>query len=124
MNNTPIEMRIIKGKAYNFTVIVKDAGSSTPLVLDPTDTATLYISTNTATPELLITAELYQGDRNNGEFIVSLTELDTASLPFKTGFREDDKFMSSCRGTISLTTAELGEGTIEIPKVTVIDVGL
>ncbi len=124
MANTQIEMRIIKGKAYNFTIVVKDSGSSTPLVLDPTDTATLYISTNSSVPELLITKELTQGNSDNGEFLVSLTPEETALLPFKAGFREDSKFMSTCRGTIALTTVELGEGTIEITKVTVIDVGL
>lgn len=125
MDNTTTEMRIIKNKAYNFTLIVKDVGASIPLILDPTDTATLYISTNERVPTLLLTKELTQGAVDaDGKFIATLTAEETNLFPTKAGFKEDNKFMSTCRGTVSLTTVELGEGTIEIPKVTVVDVGL
>lgn len=119
------KMIIVRGKEYNVKFIVKQAGASVPMVLDPLDTAEIYINKKDIDNTLLINKTLTQGDPDLGEFILELTPEETALLPFENKFAEDgSRWASTCRGHISTVTVESGNGEILIPDIYVADVGL
>lgn len=118
-------MVIVKNKPYSMTLIIKAIGASIPMVLDPLDTATLYINKLGKDGELYITKELSQGNPDNGEFLLNLTAAETELLPYDDGFKEDSSsFLPSCRGHVSTVTVENGNGEISIPEITVVNLGL
>ena len=81
---------IYAGRAWkhNFRVVSDDG--VTAEVLDPTDTATLTISTAGATPTCILSnIPMTLLDATNGLFEASLTAEQTVLLKQKVGFQED-----------------------------------
>lgn len=123
---------ITAGKPFNTTFVVKENGTTTPITLLGTETGEFVLSTLTGandadpTPTKVLTKALTLGTLVNGEFNLALTDLETAGLDFKVGFKEDGAlFKATHRANVSFYNADgsvLAEA--QIPQVFIITEGI
>ena len=121
------KFKIVKGREFKCTFIIKEPGSPDPVELVLGDTGTFTISTYGPGPEILLNAPLELGtdtDNANGKVFLSLTAEETAILPSDIQFGEDG-FPShpTCQGLIDITSAATGKIYAQVPKIYVVDIG-
>ncbi len=117
-------LTVVKGEPFETTITLKDSGTSAPITLDPSDTATMYF-VNKDTGESVVSKAMTQDPTpENGKFILSLDETDTANFPVRTGFPEDGTpFLDTCRAYVEFDTVAKGHGFVHIRNVYVEEMG-
>ncbi len=112
---------IIKGKALDFTIQVKENGTTLPLVLDVGDTFTFSLL-NRKTGELYVDSKAMSiEDAPNGIVAGTITDVESGTLPLKVSAAED-RYMSrpNLRVAIYGTTLAQGDMTAFIDDVYVV----
>lgn len=80
---------IIKGKAVSFEINIKENGTTTPLVLQPTDTFTFSLVDKKTNVKYIDNKVMTLVDLANGKVGGELTALETTALPLKLSSSED-----------------------------------
>lgn len=116
---------ITEGKPFNTTFVIKDNGTTTPKVLDGTETGEFVLSTIDEPITKTLTKALTLGVLTNGEFNLALTDIETTGLNYEIGFKEDGaNFKATYRANLSFYN---GDGTLlaeaQIPQVYIISEG-
>jgi len=117
---------ITEGKPFNTSFIIKDEGSTLAKVLLGTESGEFVLTTIEEVPVKVLTKVLTLGDLNAGEFLLSLSALETTGLNYEIGFKEDgSKFRATYRANVSFYNSN---GTIlaeaQIPQVFIIFEGI
>lgn len=115
------EFTIIKGKALDFAIIVKENGSTLPLVLTATDTFTFSIVDKKTQKKLLSDKAMVLTDLLNGEVGGTISAVESADFPVVISAAEDWYISRpNLRLVISGNTANQGEMTAIIEDVYVV----
>lgn len=86
---TTTSFDIIKGKALEFVIIVKENGTTLPLVLNVADTFTFSIVDKKTGVKYITDKAMTITSAPNGEVTGVITALESATLPLKKGSAED-----------------------------------
>lgn len=116
---------ITESKPFNTTFVVKDNGTTLAKELVGDETGEFVLSTIDEAPTKVLTKALSLGNLLNGEFKLSLTDVETTGLDYEVGFKEDGaKFKATYRANVSFYN---GDGSLlaeaQIPQVYIISEG-
>lgn len=115
------EFTIIKGKALDFAIIIKENGTTLPLVLVASDAFTFSLVDKKTQAKLITDKAMVLTDLLNGEVGGNLSALETATLPIVVSAAEDGYISRpNLRLVISGNTANQGEMTAIIDDVYVV----
>jgi hypothetical protein len=116
------QFTIIQGKALDFSIVVKEDGTLTPLELDPSDTFTYsLVEKKTNVKYATDVAMTIVGDGSNGEITGTISEEVSATLPLKRAAAEDNYIpRANLRLVINGDTVAQGQFTAAIENVYVI----
>lgn len=118
---TVTDFTIIKGKALEFAVIVKENGTTLPLVLDPADTFTFSLVDKKTNVKYVTDKAMTITDAINGEVMGSISAVESAALPTKKAGAEDYYIpRPNLRLVVSGNTVSQGEMTAFIEDVYVV----
>ena len=121
------KFKIVKGREFTCTFVIKKPGSPDPIELITGDSGTFTMSTYGPGPEVLLQVNLELGtptDNANGKVFLTLTADQTKDLPADMQFGEDGfPEHPTCKALIDLTTAETGKIYAQVPKIYVVDIG-
>ncbi len=121
------KFKLVKGREFKCTFIIKQPGSPDPVELVPGDTGFFTLSTYGPGPKVLLNSTLALGteeDNANGKVFLTLTAEETANLPSDIQFGEDG-FPShpTCQALLDITSASTGKIYAQVPKIYVVDIG-
>jgi hypothetical protein len=112
---------IIQGKPIDFKVIVKENGTTLPLVLSNTDTFSFSLVDKKSNVKYIANKAMSITDAVNGEVSGSITALESQNLPLKRSYSEDGYISRpNLRIVINGNTVAQGEMTAIIPNVYVL----
>jgi hypothetical protein len=115
------EFTIIKGKALDFAIIVKENGSTLPLVLTATDTFTFSIVDKKTQAKLLSDKAMVLTDLLNGEVGGTISAVESEVFPVMVSAPEDWYISRpNLRLVISGNTVNQGEMSAIIEDVYVV----
>lgn len=118
---TVTDFTVIKGKALEFAVIVKENGTTLPLVLDPTDTFTFSVVDKRTSVKYITDKAMTITDALNGEVTGVISAEESATLPVKKAAAEDYFIpRPNLRLVVSGNTVAQGEMTAFIEDVYVV----
>ncbi|MFA7030154.1 MAG: hypothetical protein WC179_07775 [Candidatus Cloacimonadaceae bacterium] len=86
---TVTDFIIIKGKALEFFITIKEDGATVPLVLDITDTFTFSLVDKKYGTKYITDKSMTISDALNGEISGVITAIESATLPSKKANAED-----------------------------------
>lgn len=86
---TVTEFTITKGNQLEFYIIVKESGSTAPLVLDPADTFSYTLVDKKTSVKYVEDVAMVISNADNGEIKGVITALVSADLPTKKSMAED-----------------------------------
>lgn len=86
---TVTDFTVIKGKALEFSVLVKENGTTLPLTLDPTDTFTFSLVDKRTSVKYITDKPMTIIDALNGEVSGIISAEESATLPVKKAAAED-----------------------------------
>lgn len=116
------DFTVIKGKALEFAVIVKENGSTMPLVLDVTDTFTFSVVDKKTGTKYITNKAMLITDAINGEVRGEITALESSTFPMKKASAEDYYIpRPNLRLVVSGNTIAQGEMTAFIEDVFVVE---
>ena len=127
-------MTITRGRPYEALINIKQPNSPTSAILPDGATADFSIISK-KDGALLLTSSMVR-DFGTGTpaapvdtvFKLTLTDVETATLPFEIGYPEDGgEFIDTCRGHIavkSVASPDIQNADVFIPKIYVADIGL
>jgi len=103
---------IVNGLEMSATIVVKEAGSPTPVELQVGDTARAYFVEKQGNNAIVLPdgggKDLSLGNLEGGEFQLSLTAEETALFPYDFGAKEDgSKPADTCKCLIDFNVAGL-----------------
>lgn len=87
---TVTEFTIIQGKQLEFTIIVKENGTTMPLVLDPADTFTFSLVNKKTNEKYVDSKAMTITSALNGEVTGIISATESATLPLKRASAEDN----------------------------------
>jgi hypothetical protein len=118
---TVTDFTIIKGKALEFAVIVKENGTTLPLVLDPADTFTFSVVDKKTSVKYITDKAMTITDALNGVVTGTISAIESDTLPTKKASSEDYFIpRPNLRLVVSGNTAAQGEMTAFIEDVYVV----
>lgn len=123
------KFKIVKGKPFHATFVIKQPGSPLPVELDEATVGTLSMSTFGLNPEVIhMNIPLSLGsdeDRANGKMYFAMTAEETGVLPTDVAFGEDGFPLSpTVKALLEIQTSELGVIFATVPKIYVENMGL
>jgi len=80
---------VIKGKDTNFAITIKENGTTTPLVLDVSDTFTFSIVSKETSTKYIDNKAMTITNAPNGEVSGLITSAESATFPVKLSASED-----------------------------------
>lgn len=86
---TSTDFTVIKGKALEFAIIVKENGTTLPLVLDPADTFSFSLVDKKTGMKYITDKAMTITDALNGEVAGIISAEESATLPTKKAASED-----------------------------------
>ncbi len=121
------KFKIVKGREFKCTFIVKEPTSPDPVELVVGDSGTFTLSTYGPGPEVLLNSTLALGteeDNANGKVFLTLTAEETADLPSDVQFGEDGfPLHPTCQALLDITSAVTGKIYAQVPQIYVVDIG-
>jgi len=121
------KFKIVKGREFKCTFIVKEPTSPDPVELVVGDSGTFTLSTYGPGPKVLLNSTLALGteeDNANGKVFLTLTAEETANLPSDVQFGEDGfPLHPTCQALLDITSAVTGKIYAQVPQIYVVDIG-
>ena len=121
------KFKIVKGREFKCTFIIKEPGSPDPVELVVGDTGIFTMSTYGPGPKVILNSTLALGtdeDNANGKVFLALTAEETADLPSDVQFGEDGfPLHPTCQALLDITSAATGKIYAQVPKIYVVDIG-
>jgi len=121
------KFKLVKGREFKCTFIIKEPTSPDPVELIPGDTGYFTLSTYGVDPSILLNVPLELGtpeDNANGKVFLTLSAEQTADLPSDVAFGEDGfPTHPTCQALLDITSAATGKIYAQVPKIYVIDIG-
>ncbi len=121
------KFKIVKGREFKCTFIIKEPTSPDPVELVIGDTGSFIMSTYGPGPSILLEVNMALGtltDNANGKMFLTLTAEQTAILPADVEFGEDGfPIHPTCQALLDITSAVTGKIYAQVPKIYVVDIG-
>ncbi len=118
---TNTDFTIIKGKALEFSILVKENGTTIPLVLNVLDTFSFSLVDKKTNTKYVTDKTMTIIDAPNGEVGGVISAIESATLPTKRGAAEDGYIpRANLRLIVSGNTQAQGEMTASIEDVYVV----
>ncbi len=121
------KFKIVKGREFKCTFIIKEPTSPDPVELVAGDTGSFVLSTYGPSPEVLLEVYMALGtpeDSANGKMFLNLTAEETADLPSDVQFGEDGfPLHPTCQALLDITSAVTGKIYAQVPQIYVVDIG-
>lgn len=118
---TVTDFIVIKGKALEFAIIIKENGTTLPLVLNPADTFTFTLVDKRTSQKYVDSKAMTITDALSGEVTGVISAGESATLPVKKASAEDGYMpRANLRLVVHGNTAAQGEMTAYIENVFVV----
>jgi len=121
------KFKIVKGREFKCTFIIKEPGSPDPVELIVGDTGSFILSTYGPAPSILLEVNMALGtleDNANGKMFLTLTAEETALLPSDVQFGEDGfPLHPTCQALLDITSVVTGKIYAQVPQIYVVDIG-
>lgn len=121
------DFKIVKGREFKCTFVIKEPASTEPVDLVVGDTGTFTLSTYGVDPEVVMTNDMSLGteeDNLNGKMFLTILAEDTALLNGDVQFGEDGfPIHPTYKGLLDITSAVTGKIYAQVPQIYIIDIG-